>query len=105
MKNFFFILENEDMTENSGDSGFTEFSSNNMDPQKSDETKPEMRTEPPHGSDGEKKICEKSTSVTTCVQAQQSSSNNFTSDDDTDEDDDDYNDSDGAKPDILQWVR
>lgn len=93
------------MTENSGDSGFTEFSSVSNEPaQKSDEIVPAELLELSSGSIEVNRPAEKSTSVTTCLQAS-SSSHYASDDDDSDDDDDDYNvTTDGAKPDILQWV-
>lgn len=92
------------MTENSGDSGFTEFSSVSNEPQKSDEIVSSELLELSSVSIEVNRPAEKSTSVTTCLQAS-SSSHYASDDDDSDDDDDDYNvTTDGAKPDILQWV-
>lgn len=92
------------MTENSGDSGFTEFNSP-IKIQESDEAPLQMKSEsPPSSSSSDIDNIPKLDSVATCQPAPQQSTNNDSTDDD-DSDDDDYNDSDGSKPDILQWVQ
>lgn len=100
------ISENEDMTENSGDSGFTEFNIQSKSQELDDGPSHSRSSSPPaSSSSSNKKGNLKSDSLATCLQApQQSTNNDSTDDDDSDDDDDDYNDSDGAKPDILQWV-
>jgi hypothetical protein len=94
--NFFFYLENDDMTENS-DSGFTEINqkSNGSSPSAKSSSSPQPIVKPEESSHQSSHLVP--------PQQQSSTENNCPSDED-DSDDDDYEDSDTGKPDLLSWV-